>query len=127
MTVAGVVPVRQLMTVTGVVPVKRLMTVAGVVECMAAGTVVLAHDSGGPKLDIVVPHEGAPTGFLASSKAEYAEALTHIFSLTPAQRRAVRENARRSVGRFSEQQFETAFLDCVQPLLVPYCHQGDAQ
>ncbi|KAJ8352599.1 hypothetical protein SKAU_G00240750 [Synaphobranchus kaupii] len=37
----------------------------GVVECMAAGAVILAHKSGGPKLDIVVPHDGHPTGFLA--------------------------------------------------------------
>lgn len=27
----------------------------GIVECMAAGTIVLIRDSGGPKLDIVIP------------------------------------------------------------------------
>lgn len=34
----------------------------GVVEYQAAGLVSVVHDSGGPKLDIVVPVDGEPTG-----------------------------------------------------------------
>ena len=30
----------------------------GVVECMAAGTMILAHNSGGPKEDIIVSYKG---------------------------------------------------------------------
>ena len=38
------------------------------VEYMAAGVVPIAHDSGGPKQDIVVPLDGnRPTGFLATT------------------------------------------------------------
>jgi alpha-1,2-mannosyltransferase len=33
-----------------------------VVEMMAAGLVVVAHNSGGPSMDIVVPFEDEPTG-----------------------------------------------------------------
>ncbi|EYC21119.1 hypothetical protein Y032_0020g230 [Ancylostoma ceylanicum] len=43
-----------------------------VVEGMAAGTIMLAHDSGGPQLDILQPIDGKkqelPLGFLAATK-----------------------------------------------------------
>ena len=44
----------------------------------AAGAIAIAHASGGPKLDIVVPFEGQPTGFLASTVEEYATALKEV-------------------------------------------------
>jgi hypothetical protein len=34
----------------------------GVVEYMAAGLVPVAHNSAGPKLDIVTEYDGKPTG-----------------------------------------------------------------
>lgn len=34
----------------------------GIVEYQAAGLISVAHDSGGPKSDIVVEHDGGPTG-----------------------------------------------------------------
>lgn len=88
----------------------------GVVECMAAGTVILAHSSGGPKLDIVVPYEGHTTGFLADNEDNYAEMMAYILSLSPEKRLEIRENARRSVHRFSDQHFEETFLLSVEPL-----------
>ncbi|KHJ97822.1 hypothetical protein OESDEN_02201 [Oesophagostomum dentatum] len=43
-----------------------------VVEGMAAGTIMLAHDSGGPELDILRPSterkENFPLGFLAATR-----------------------------------------------------------
>ncbi|KAM6945499.1 GDP-Man:Man(3)GlcNAc(2)-PP-Dol alpha-1,2-mannosyltransferase [Aplochiton taeniatus] len=89
----------------------------GVVECMAAGTVILAHKSGGPRLDIVVPHQGAPTGFLADDEDSYADAMERILALTPAHRLDIRRNARHSVGRFSDQEFEANFLAAMAPLM----------
>ncbi|XP_055556245.1 GDP-Man:Man(3)GlcNAc(2)-PP-Dol alpha-1,2-mannosyltransferase-like [Falco biarmicus] len=88
----------------------------GVVECMAAGTVILAHNSGGPKLDIVIPYEGHTTGFLAENKDNYAEMMAYILSLSPEKRLEIRQNARRSVHRFSDQHFEETFLLSVEPL-----------
>lgn len=93
---------------------------------MAAGTVVLANDSGGPKLDIVVPHKDSPTGFLATSDKEYAQAMATIFSMPDQERQALRKNARESVGKFSEREFEVAFLDSIAPFLVERFGQGDA-
>lgn len=89
----------------------------GVVECMAAGTVILAHKSGGPKLDIVVPYEGSQTGFLADSEDSYAEAMETILALSPSARLEIRQSARRSVDRFSDQEFEACFLSAMEPLM----------
>uniref|UniRef100_A0A8C5LS27 GDP-Man:Man(3)GlcNAc(2)-PP-Dol alpha-1,2-mannosyltransferase n=1 Tax=Leptobrachium leishanense TaxID=445787 RepID=A0A8C5LS27_9ANUR len=90
----------------------------GVVECMAAGTIILAHDSGGPKMDIVIPYEGQKTGFLADSEESYAAAMDQILSLTPEERLAIRQNARRSVTRFSDDEFESNFLSAVEHLFI---------
>ncbi|XP_053561007.1 GDP-Man:Man(3)GlcNAc(2)-PP-Dol alpha-1,2-mannosyltransferase [Bombina bombina] len=88
----------------------------GVVECMAAGTIILAHNSGGPKLDIVVPYEGHETGFLADNEDTYASAMEHILSLSPEKRLLIRQNARHSVVRFSDQEFEANFLSATEQL-----------
>ncbi|XP_077568525.1 GDP-Man:Man(3)GlcNAc(2)-PP-Dol alpha-1,2-mannosyltransferase [Stigmatopora nigra] len=89
----------------------------GVVECMAAGKVILAHKSGGPQLDIVVPFEGGQTGFLADGEYSYAEAIEQILNLTPASRLQIRRNARQSVARFSDQEFEVSLLAAMEQLM----------
>ncbi|XP_034033867.1 GDP-Man:Man(3)GlcNAc(2)-PP-Dol alpha-1,2-mannosyltransferase-like [Thalassophryne amazonica] len=89
----------------------------GIVECMAAGKVILAHKSGGPKLDIVVPFEGGQTGFLADDEDGYAEAIERILALPPASQLQIRQNARQSVARFSDQEFETCFHAALEPLM----------
>merc|ERR1711998_806991 len=74
-----------------------------VVEFMAAGAVVLAHDSAGPRMDIVVPVNGERTGFLATDEDSYAAALEEIFALDDKGRLIIGANARQSVGeRFSQ-------------------------
>ncbi len=75
---------------------------AGVVELMAAGTTILAHDSAGPKLDIVVAHTNMPTGFLASDAQTYADSMDKIFNMGEKESLTIRQNARQSVARFSE-------------------------
>ncbi|XP_056418007.1 GDP-Man:Man(3)GlcNAc(2)-PP-Dol alpha-1,2-mannosyltransferase isoform X2 [Hyla sarda] len=90
----------------------------GVVECMAAGTVILAHNSGGPKLDIVVPYEGHETGFLADSEESYASAMDRILAMSEDQRLQIRQNARRSVSRFSDQEFEVSFIAATEQLFT---------
>ena len=91
----------------------------GVVECMAAGTIVLAHDSGGPKLDIVVDHKDQRTGFLASDADSYASCLNTIFSLDVETLTNIRRNARESVKRFSDARFSETFLNVTEHLLSP--------
>ncbi|XP_051882325.1 GDP-Man:Man(3)GlcNAc(2)-PP-Dol alpha-1,2-mannosyltransferase isoform X1 [Pristis pectinata] len=91
----------------------------GVVECMAAGTVILAHDSGGPKLDIVVPYDGGKTGFLADSEESYADAINTILALSPEKRMEIRKNARQSVSRFSDHEFEISFISALELFFSP--------
>jgi len=111
----------------------------GVVEMMAAGVLTVAHDSGGPRSDIVVPWRGARTGFLATTPAQYADALQTIFAATssgrdrdaaggacaasgagdassfdPVQCTAA---ARASVARFTDDEFSLTFFAAVVGLL----------
>lgn len=90
----------------------------GVVECMAAGAIILAHNSGGPKMDIVTERNGYPTGCLADTEESYAEAMELIFSLNPDDKNKIRKNARECAKeRFSEEAFEDGFLECIKPLI----------
>jgi alpha-1,2-mannosyltransferase len=90
----------------------------GVVECMAAGVVALAHNSGGPRMDIVTEWNGTQTGFLADTEETYAQAINKIFSMHPDEIDMIRKNARECVQeRFSEIAFETGFLECIKPII----------
>ncbi|KAJ1721153.1 asparagine-linked glycosylation protein [Coemansia erecta] len=115
----------------------------GVVEMMAAGLLTLAHDSAGPRLDIVTPalrctpaeaqaaEAGPempdpaacaapeyPVGMLATSADEFAQmlalALTARGDAPDAMRRAARVAA---TARFSEDVFCAAFLRRFDPVV----------
>uniref|UniRef100_H2YZN6 GDP-Man:Man(3)GlcNAc(2)-PP-Dol alpha-1,2-mannosyltransferase n=1 Tax=Ciona savignyi TaxID=51511 RepID=H2YZN6_CIOSA len=92
----------------------------GVVEFQAAGVVALAHNSGGPKMDIVADTNDRRTGFLAHDIDTYSEALLQIFSLTHEKRAQIVNSARTACGRFSEQEFKSDFLAAVSPILTPH-------
>ena len=83
------------------------------VEMMAAGLIVVAHDSGGPKIDIVgdIFNEGA--AYLASSAEEYAESFHKILSTTTDKIPKLRLAARTSAKRFSDSHFSTAMVEIV--------------
>ena len=88
----------------------------GVVECMAAGTIMLAHNSAGPMMDIVVPHRGERTGFLAETEDEYCEALFSIYRMSPSARARVRDAAREHVKKFSQEKFNMNFMEAFNSL-----------
>ncbi|KAI0931011.1 hypothetical protein AcV7_005038 [Taiwanofungus camphoratus] len=78
-----------------------------VVEFMAAGVIPVAHASGGPLNDIVVPVNGKPTGYHATSPETFAEAFHTVLTLSPEDDLALRRRARAwAVQRFSEEEFE---------------------
>uniref|UniRef100_A0A1B6ENG8 GDP-Man:Man(3)GlcNAc(2)-PP-Dol alpha-1,2-mannosyltransferase n=1 Tax=Cuerna arida TaxID=1464854 RepID=A0A1B6ENG8_9HEMI len=89
----------------------------GIVECMAAGLVMLAHRSGGPKLDIVEEQESCRTGFLAETAEEYADVIVRIINTPSNELDNIRKAARKSVERFSIDSFEEKFLSAMNPLL----------
>ncbi|KAG2488628.1 hypothetical protein HYH03_012800 [Edaphochlamys debaryana] len=93
-----------------------------VVEYMAAGVVPIAHNSAGPKQDIVqpLPLEGGgeqPTGFLATSVEEYAEAITRVLTMDQRERLRIAAAAQQQAGRFSTERFLADFTALVGPLL----------
>lgn len=87
----------------------------GVVEFMAAGVIPVAHNSGGPKADIVVPYDDQPTGFLATTAIEYADCIHHIFS-NPGKATQMQIAGRRSAKRFSDEEFSTQIVTCFKSL-----------
>jgi alpha-1,2-mannosyltransferase len=88
----------------------------GVVEYQAAGLIAVVHDSGGPKLDIVTPIDGEPTGFHATTADEFADAFEKVLSqpdLLP-----WRQRARRSARRFTEEEFAKNWVSQMQQLVA---------
>lgn len=81
----------------------------GIVEMMAAGLIVVAHNSGGPKLDIVTEYKSQSTGFLATTKEEYAQAMYRAFTMGSAESQAMRQAAQKSASRFSDVVFAKSF------------------
>lgn len=93
----------------------------GIVEMQAAGCIPIAHNSGGPKQDIVVPvfdeqFGEIPSGFLAETEEEYAHALWKVFHKIdhPQIAKAARESSR----RFSDENFNQSFLAQLKHFLV---------
>ncbi|CDY24922.1 BnaC03g22500D [Brassica napus] len=67
-----------------------------VVEYMtAAGAIPIAHNSAGPKMDIVLEEDGQRTGFLAETVEEYAEAILDIVKMKETERLKMAAYARK--------------------------------
>lgn len=97
------------------------------VEMQAAGCVLVAHDSGGPREDIVVPAwrprgvggkgQQQVTGMLASTVEDYTEALEAVFS-GRVDCGAISRAARGGVERFSDEAFAEGFCGVVGPVVM---------
>lgn len=84
-----------------------------IVELMAAGLIMVAHNSGGPQTDII---SRGRTGFLCCTSAEYSEAFTLIHSnYSGLQGMAL--SARKSVEKYSEEAFTHQYLSLISPFL----------
>lgn len=90
----------------------------GVVECMAAGLVMVAHDSGGPRMDIVTKYHGRQTGFLASDVSSYTDVFKTLLKMPSAEKFRIQMNGRLSSERFSDEVFSKLFLDVMRPLVL---------
>ena len=102
-----------------------------VVEYMAAGAVPIAHKSGGPREDIVLPEPGKKesggggtgigqrTGFLCSTVEQYADALVEVVAMGNEARLEMAAAARRRASLFSDEKFKNDFLEAMAPILPP--------
>lgn len=85
---------------------------------MASGLIMVAHKSGGPLMDIVVTSpDNERNGFLAETPSEYAKIIKQILETSPEALQKIRERARSSVDRFSDEQFAEKFLQPLEALL----------
>jgi alpha-1,2-mannosyltransferase len=87
-----------------------------IVEMMSAGLVVIAHNSGGPASDIIINSSKMTVGYLCSKEEEYAQVMRNVFDKkidVPAVRQAARESAK----KFSDEAFDLAFIKAFQSLL----------
>uniref|UniRef100_A0A1I7ZL66 GDP-Man:Man(3)GlcNAc(2)-PP-Dol alpha-1,2-mannosyltransferase n=1 Tax=Steinernema glaseri TaxID=37863 RepID=A0A1I7ZL66_9BILA len=85
-----------------------------VVDGLASGNIMVAHNSGGPKLDIVQQKYG----FLASTPEEYADKVVEILRLTPSERASYRTRARAHAKKFSEANFASEWNDALKPIMI---------
>jgi alpha-1,2-mannosyltransferase len=94
----------------------------GVVEMMAAGLVTIAHDSGGPKSDIIQSPWNEKTldynnctGCLASDAEQYAALMSRMLQNGSSSDMImkVRENGRKHAENFSDEVFMNAFKEAL--------------
>ncbi|KAJ6688330.1 GDP-MAN:MAN(3)GLCNAC(2)-PP-DOL ALPHA-12-MANNOSYLTRANSFERASE [Salix koriyanagi] len=88
-----------------------------VVEYMAAGAIPIAHNSAGPKMDIVLEEDGQQTGFLAQNVEEYADAILKVLRMPETERLKMAAAARKRACRFSEQRFFEDLKAAIRPIL----------
>eukprot|EP00878_Enallax_costatus_P037490 GHUV01042352.1.p1 GENE.GHUV01042352.1~~GHUV01042352.1.p1 ORF type:complete len:107 (+),score=18.85 GHUV01042352.1:222-542(+) len=93
-----------------------------VVEYMAAGVIPIAHNSGGPRADIVVDVETAyglqRTGYLAETKEGYCQAIRTVLEMDQRDRLKIAAAAqRRAATMFSTEQFHQCFMEVISPIL----------
>lgn len=95
-------------------------------SAQAAGLIPVVHSSAGPLLDIVVPYNGLPTGFHATTPESFATQLAGVLSLEPEAQVALRERARKhATERFSLDVFETGWLESWRELKL--LSEGDSR
>ncbi|KAK9811429.1 hypothetical protein WJX72_003813 [[Myrmecia] bisecta] len=92
-----------------------------IVEYMAAGVVPIAHDSGGPRMDIVKAEVGPSgvqvTGYRCSTQEAYADAIAEVLSMGQVSRLKIAAAARRRAAQFSDERFQQGFLESLQLIL----------
>lgn len=84
-----------------------------VVELMASGLVTIAHNSAGPKEDIITNEQD---GFLATTPQEYSNCIAQALLQYPDMQKIIK-NARVKVGKFSQENFENDFKLSLQGFL----------
>ena len=106
---------------------------------LPAGVVPIAHDSGGPREDIVLPEPAGPrhsnnggggsgsgggqqqqqqrTGYRCTTLRQYADAIVEVLSMDQVERMRVAGAARRRASQFSDQRFQSEVLACLEDVL----------
>ena len=79
----------------------------------------VAHNSAGPKLDIVTEYDGRATGYLADSVESFADSLNEALSLPEDAREKMASNARAAASdKFSEVAFSREMMRSLRKCLT---------
>ncbi|CAN1259486.1 GDP-Man:Man(3)GlcNAc(2)-PP-Dol alpha-1,2-mannosyltransferase [Linum perenne] len=81
-------------------------------------SVVESHNSAGPRMDIVLEEDGEPTGFLAETVEEFADAIIKVVKMPESERLKMAAAARRRAGKFSEERFYEDLKSAIRPILA---------
>lgn len=94
----------------------------GIVELLAAGCITVAHDSGGPKTDIIPDSKRGVNGvgFRAALSTEYAAVINDVLNKTNEQQlSSIQDNARAHITDiFSDEAFEKGFYESVKSIMI---------
>jgi alpha-1,2-mannosyltransferase len=93
-----------------------------VVEMLSAGLIIIAHDSGGPSHDIIVPNNNEKvkrTGLLAATRSDYAYALGTACAILD-DMESCSNNVRISMTRIHQTFSEKSFMDRIDNLSIAY-------
>ena len=89
-----------------------------IVEYMAAGVIPIAHESGGPKEDIITlqasDENSQKVGYLASTIAEYSDAMSRVLKMDQRDRLKISAAARQRSRLFSQERFFCDFTVAVE-------------
>ena len=85
-----------------------------VVEYLAAGAIPLAHNSAGPKMDIVTSEE---IGYVAKTEDEFAEKLGILFDASVEKRNAMRAAGVQKALQFTDEAFGEQFVAILYSVL----------
>ena len=80
-----------------------------VVEYMAAGVIPIAHNSAGPRMDIVTPD----TGYLCDTAEDYAAAMEAVLKMDERARIEMGAKCRDRATTFGQEKFQASFLDAL--------------
>ncbi|UJR10410.1 hypothetical protein I4U23_014614 [Adineta vaga] len=78
------------------------------IEMMAAGVMIIGHESGGVQMDII---DDGQTGFLASEIESYVTKMQRIIEMSVDERCDIQKRARDSIDRFNRLNFERLFTE----------------
>lgn len=85
-----------------------------IVEMMAAGLLVIAHNSGGPAMDIIQSTCGDnQIGYLASTETEYSKCMKDAIDMLDNEEKCleIRSRGRESTKQYSDEIFESKIVN----------------
>ncbi|XP_014208503.1 GDP-Man:Man(3)GlcNAc(2)-PP-Dol alpha-1,2-mannosyltransferase-like [Copidosoma floridanum] len=89
-----------------------------VIAGLAAGQIMIVHNSGAARNELINVDEDSTNGYLAKTVEEYTQALFEAFELMSSNKRSMRKAARRTAEKFSRLHYQKRFLNLTEELFA---------